>query len=351
MDPDPVISPAASPWFADGREFAVVRLVSVTHECSGAGGEHYAFEIEEPAHLRGGLAHLGGHAVYLGLIPSAVSLAHTPRPAAGVQRYVVELAMTPPVDEDTDANPDSSRAGWCLSHLPRFDASITRALPAADADEAGRLLARVTEDGMPPPTVEVRPAAGPVDIGVARVVDVSHAGHVVAEGVHGSVATAFERPDVLLMRGDLIVMESEATAPQRTVTRLMVAHDRADAIRWDAHVRAHGWPPMPIDIGSIATARWAIAGKVAGGPPGCGPEIEVPHAGYGSNLSLPRMVAPAPTGVQHGETVLAVVTARFEPDGCGHTLHTARAYLAPPGLTRDQLRRNGVPAGLTALAD
>ncbi|HUH01047.1 MAG TPA: hypothetical protein VML75_03565, partial [Kofleriaceae bacterium] len=89
---------------------------------------------------------------------------------------------------------------------------------------------------------------------------------------------------------------------------------------------------------------------VVGGPPGCGPSIEAPH-GYGSNLILPRMLAPAPAGVQLGDTVLAVVTARFEPDACGNTLHTARAYLSPPGRTPEDLWRNLVPAGLTPLVD
>lgn len=318
----------------DGRVYAIASVTDMADECSGAGGEHYVFTIEQPAHLRGKLAHAGGHALYLGLLAA--------HPAA---RYVVEL--------DVLAAPMTvGGAGWCLGHLPAFDARVSRALPVDDADHAARAFADAVDHGMPPAQVAVAAPTGPEDIGVARVTGFDTNGAVIVESLDGPVPARFSLPDARPWRGDILVIASEAHGGDRTVTRLMIPRDRDTAMRWADHVRANGWPEAPRrlpDFGDMTTSRWIIRGSVVEGTGDCGPSIEAPH-GYGSSYILPKMVAPAPDGVSVGDEIIAVVSARFRDDACGNNLHTSRVYRAP-GVTDNDIWSGGIPAGLELVVD
>ncbi len=310
---------------ADGRVFAVVEVTSQISECSGAGGEHYVLAIDGTAQL----AHAGGHAEY--------------RKLAGF--YVAELMMQPRTDEDHDRNPDSSRSGWCLDRLPRFDASALRLVPARDRAEAQRLLARIARSGMARPTFELGTHAARETIGVARVLDFRD-GAVELEPIDGGVPAWVELPasNEPVLRGDPIVIASDAATAKPT--RMFVADTIAGARAWGAAVRSHGWPPQPIVlVHGYALARWTAVGTVIADPR-CGPTIAATE-GRGSDFIAETLRAAAPANARIGETVLAVFVPRFAPDACGHTMRAVRVYRAPHGTDVE----HGIPPGLTRLAE
>src|SRR5574338_925860 len=76
---DPITAP-------DGRTFAVVVVRERFDECSGAGGEHYVFDVDLPASSPPMKAHAGGHSVYMGLLPDG----GLHRAASSEQWYVAE---------------------------------------------------------------------------------------------------------------------------------------------------------------------------------------------------------------------------------------------------------------------
>src|SRR5688500_550699 len=53
----------------DGRVYAVVSTELLVQECSGMGGEHYVFTVDDPAARAPVRLHAGGHGVRLGLLP------------------------------------------------------------------------------------------------------------------------------------------------------------------------------------------------------------------------------------------------------------------------------------------
>jgi hypothetical protein len=104
---------------------AVVEVSFRIDECSGAGGAHVILRPVEI--VRGqaiGLVHHGGHAYWP---------AHEFEPG---DLFVAGIWPIQRLDEDRDGNPDSSRAGWCLSGLPRTEALAGPVEPAAGRDAA-----------------------------------------------------------------------------------------------------------------------------------------------------------------------------------------------------------------------
>ncbi len=337
----PVRIPVVAPKPDDGRVFSIVRVTQRFDECSGAGGEHYVLTLDDGTRR---LAHAGGHAVDLDLIPKYSALKDPQAPG----RYMVaELILYPPRDPDADRNPDSSSRGWCLDRLPRFDASATRLLPATDAADARRLLDQVERLGMPPSAEGLAPASSRDELAIARVIDVApDAASVELESIEGWVPRRLAvRPGTALTRGDAVVVATSASIP----TRVLFPDDLASARRWAAEIRADRWPTDPIVIPyAITAARWTTVATVIPGRKGCGPTIRAPH-GIGSSLMLP-LDAPAPAEAKLGDRLIAVVFARATPDRCGHTARVVRAYPAPAGLTLDTFR-GIVPRGLTPLVE
>jgi hypothetical protein len=326
----------------DGREFAIVRVTQRIDECSGAGGEHYVLALDDGTRR---LAHAGGHAVDLDLIP-VYGVPRDPQRAAG--RYMVaELILYPPRDPDADGNPDSSRSGWCLDRLPRFAASATRLLPATDAADARRLLDQVQRLGMPPSTVALAPASARDEVAIARVIDIApDLASLELESIEGWAPERIAMPtDRVPIRGDVVVVATSVGKP----TRVLLPDDLASARRWAAEIRYDRWPVDPIVLPyALTTARWTTVATVIAGRGSCGPTIRAPH-GYGSSLLLP-LDSPAPAGAKLGDRLIAVVIARATPDACGHTARVVRAYRAPPGVTLDSFR-GVIPPGLSPIVE
>ena len=318
--------------------YAVVEVTQRITECSGAGGEHYVLAIDEPGQPRPRLAHAGGHAVYLGLLPTFAN----EQPAS--RHYVAELVMRARGSEDNDGNPDSSRKGWCLDGLPEFDAIAYRLVRARDRTDAHRLLARIQHTGMAPPTTTIAPATGSETIGVARVTGAVNY-QFTLQPIAGDVPTSIEwpkGPGALPQIGDALVVASAAG----NLTRAFVADDVTTARRWADRIATHGWPPEPIVTShvSVTTARWIAIATIT--HDACGLAITATSGGYGSNLIIEPMIAPAPPGVHEGERVLAMLMARVEPDACGRTMRAVRVYRTPADFDAsrwyDHLRR-GMP--------
>ncbi len=238
----------------DGHLFAIVRVIQRIEECSNAGGEHYVLELADGT---GRLAHVGGHAVRIGLIDNAFGIHLQPSdPTKAPGRFIVaELTMNPPTDPDADGNPDSSRDGWCLSGLPKFAASAVRLLPARDLADAKRLLDRVQRLGMPPKPTDLAPDRPPSprdDIAIARITAVGTEGTRVMlaqlEAVEGDPparipVSPFRSPHP----GDFVVIASSG----KLTTRYLLPNDLASARRWAADIRRDGWPIVPISLGYL----------------------------------------------------------------------------------------------------
>jgi hypothetical protein len=111
---------------------AVVEVVQVFHECSGAGGEHYVLRIHD-GRKPPRLAHAGGHAVYLFL---------SPRLAPKTPTFLV-------AELDVTARPAPQSSGWCLDRLPAFDASARRLVRARSRADAERIRGRFAATGLP----------------------------------------------------------------------------------------------------------------------------------------------------------------------------------------------------------
>jgi len=131
----------------DGRTYAVVKITDWREECSGAGGEHYTFELDEPGNAPR-VVHAGGHGIYLKLAGAGpldrreLRLDTSGQVASGY--FVAEVALRdPPYDSTHDA------PGWCLSGLPAYAGSVLRLLPARDRDDARRQLAEIAVLGHP----------------------------------------------------------------------------------------------------------------------------------------------------------------------------------------------------------
>jgi hypothetical protein len=341
----PAVKPVAAPVAPkpdDGRVFAIVRVTQRIDECSGAGGEHYVLALDDGTRR---LAHAGGHAVDLDLIP-VYGAPRDPQQAAG--RYMVaELILYPPRDPDADRNPDSSRAGWCLHRLPRFDASATRLLPATDAADARRLLDQVQRLGMPPSTVALAPASARDELAIARVIDIApDLASLELASIEGRAPERLAMPaGEVPTRGDIVVVATSAGKP----TRVLLPDDLASARRWAAEIRYDRWPVDPIMLPhALTTARWTTVATVTAGPGRCGPTLRAPN-GYGSALLLP-LDSPAPAGAKLGDRLIAVMIARATRDACGHTARVVRAYRAPPGVTLDSFR-GVIPPGLTPIVE
>jgi hypothetical protein len=97
----------AGPAIAPGHRLA--RVHALFEECSGLGGLHVIFEVLDERGARWALGHHGGHGYRA-----------EERFRVG-DLYEVVYTGGPRRDEDHDANPDSSRAGWCLDGMPRTD--------------------------------------------------------------------------------------------------------------------------------------------------------------------------------------------------------------------------------------
>lgn len=136
-----------------GQAYAVVELRARIDECSGAGGEHYIFSIDEGDGARARLAHGGGHARYLGLAPGFAL-----GPAGAASRppryFVAELALLP-----SPRGPGPGAAGWCLDQMPAVHAGVLRLVAAPDRASARRRLAEVARHGMPAEAIDLRPSA------------------------------------------------------------------------------------------------------------------------------------------------------------------------------------------------
>lgn len=153
-------------WGPGGTAYAVVELLYRVDECSGAGGEHYVFAVDEGdgAAAAPRLAHGGGHAFYAALMPGTpvfhLAGRRAPERAA---HFVAELQLLPPPTPfpPTAAPglaPPPFAAGWCLDELPRsFSAAVLRVAPAADRHQARRLLDQAVERGMPASAVALQP--------------------------------------------------------------------------------------------------------------------------------------------------------------------------------------------------
>lgn len=178
--PEPPAAPAAAPSYRqvrdpaaggvvlddEGRAYAAVTLLYRVDECSGAGGEHYVFAIDEGAGASAAprLAHGGGHAFYVGLIPGAPVLLDQglDRPPVRPPRhYVAELQLLPPPEPFPPTAPAPAPlrfpSGWCLDGLPtRVSAAVLAVVPANDLPGARRLLGEVAEGGMPASAVRLQ---------------------------------------------------------------------------------------------------------------------------------------------------------------------------------------------------
>jgi hypothetical protein len=300
----------------DGRSYAVVQLRRHDSECSNAGGEHYQFEIDEPARAAKRVAHGGGHGVQLDLV------------SRRGHYFVAELMVSAPCD-GSYCDPGTTLDTWCIQ--PRtFDAEILRLLPAHDLESARQALAIVAERGLPPAAATLVAPTGRETIAVARVRDGDRQRmqfHL--EPIDGSAPATIGLESTRLRPhiGDFLVVASVG----EQVTRVLLADDRAAALRWAEIVRGEGWPPEVIlatHERNPAIARWTVFGLVVEGPPGCGLSIEgrLPRADVG----LSKLSAAAPPGMAVGDTAMAVVTLRFTDDACGHNLRAVRVYRNPP---------------------
>lgn len=341
--PPPPSTPTDAGPPADGRSFAVVRAVLRLDECTGLGGEHYVFEIDEPGRTAKRNAH--GFHLHLGLLPSFVN-AFAPTPA---RYFVAELRS--PIEATVSAGLRNARV--CLGALPEFDARVSRLIEAPNLETARRMLPMIAQRGMPPLAVDLKPEGASDTIAVVRVQARERAidRRFLLEAIDGSAPPYLDLPTNTSFEpwiGDILVIGSEMDGSRLVPTRILATDERSAAFRWAHEVRRNGWPAqaIPMDQG-LATARWFMAGKVVEGRPGCRPSIGAPH-GYGGNFRLPKMSAAAAPGLSPGDAVIAIVAPRFEDDACGNNLRVVRLYRTPKG---HDLAMQGITESLIPLLD
>jgi hypothetical protein len=146
--PPPAAPVAPAPAFTPSRpdaRLAALELDAEWSECSGAGGYHASLAIDGLAMHRLRYVHAGGHASYTRF--GAARFGAGKRPASGW--FVGEIVLAGRTDEDHDRNPDSSRSGWCLDGMPRFDGQVLRLWPARDEADA-RAQVRAGAPVVPP---------------------------------------------------------------------------------------------------------------------------------------------------------------------------------------------------------
>ena len=321
---DPAVTgPVTAP---DGRTFALVNLRQRFDECSGAGGEHYVFDIEVAAGKPALRGHAGGHAIRLGLLPHRAQ-------ATGDRWYVAEIAIAPRLSEDRDGNPDSSRAGWCLDRLPPTQASVLRLVSVADRTKGHEVLARLAATGLPRAQAKLGSGKRPdvekqAIVRVVERVDRDRTDYRV-ESVEGTAPKELDFGALPVWTGDLVVVALEGLV----ATRALIADDLAEARRWKAAVGA-GWPPEATTAGwsgEHAVARWSAAGDVKRGARGCGTEV-VLSTWSGSSFQIDPPRVAAPTGTRVKEVVTGVVVPQ-PADRCGRVARLVRVYKTP-GATR-----------------
>ncbi|MCE9576176.1 MAG: hypothetical protein K8W52_23710 [Deltaproteobacteria bacterium] len=314
----PVAGPPIAPPAAPDRVIAVVQLGGVWSECSNAGGEHAALVIE-PGAGAPRYAHVGGHAVRLGLIPAGVL------PTAGW--FVAELAMMPRVDEDHDDNPDSSGAGWCLDGMPRFDAEVLRLWDATDRADAER---RAAIAGAPAIALSKAPIARVVIARVRTAEDGSARTRYALDAVVGAAPASIDVPSTSEapfrpMSGELLVIALDAAGAP---VGALAARDRVDADRRAAMIQRTGWPALaaPRFTWWFASAFEPITaiGEIVAGRAGCGDDLVIGPATPDAELRR----AAAPVHVTAGDRVTAVVEPKAL-DACGRALRVLRAFRTP----------------------
>jgi hypothetical protein len=312
----------------DGRTYAVIRVAHVLEECSGAGGTHYTFRIDEPGSSPR-FVHAGGHGQWpdlqgAGQIPRsagpAVVVPGPPDPNSGY--YVAEIALrqTPyDSDEERDA------PGWCLSGLPRYAGGVLRVRPANTRDEAWRMLAELAPLGMPPETVNLVAPGEPEQLAVARLTG-SHGSGLALTALEGSAPGTLGAAGARLsaIPGDILVV---ATA-RGAITRVLLTEDHASARAWVAAIRRSGWPPAHVLLDDRTTHRHQVPGTVVAGKAGCGPTFvsDPVFLSPSGNADL-SLSAPAPSSTAPGDRLVVIATRRFSPDRCGAGLRISRAYL------------------------
>ncbi|HUQ07582.1 MAG TPA: hypothetical protein VM261_34045 [Kofleriaceae bacterium] len=354
-DPAPA-GPVTAP---DGRTFALVNLRQRFDECSGAGGEHYVFDVEVAAGSPTMKAHTGGHAIYLGLLGHR---ALAPAAASADRWYVAELVIAKRLSEDRDGNPDSSVSGWCLDGIPPTQASVQRLITVADHDAGLKVLAAIGATGLPRAyaTVGSVKRPGPETLAIVRVVERidRDANAFRVETVEGSAPAVVDFATLPVWTGDLVVVAvttpgGSAVARTRgtpTVTRALVADDLAEAKRWKTAVAA-GWPPEAQVTGwsgSYAVARWSAAGKVKRGTRRCGAEVEL-STWSGSSFQIDPVRVAAPAGTRAKDVVTGVVVPQ-PADRCGRVARFVRVYQTP-GATRADWIVAGEPAPSAAIVE
>ena len=325
--PDVVTGPVTAP---DGRTFALVNLRQRFDECSGAGGEHYIFDVEVAAGKPAVKGHAGGHAVHLGLLGHRAT-------AVGDRWYVAEVAIAARLSEDRDGNPDSSVAGWCLDRLPKTQASVLRLVAVADRDEGHRVLARLATTSLPRHHAKLGAVKKP---GVERLAIVRVVERVDrdkndfrVETVDGTAPPVIDVGVLPVWTGDLLVLAIDGPKTAPVVTRALIADDLAEARRWKAAVSS-GWPPEAPTAGwsgDHAIARWSAAGEVKRGTTRCGPEVVLSTwSGNSFQIEPPRVAAPV--GLRAKDIVTGIVVPQ-PADRCGRVARFVRLYKTP-GATR-----------------
>ena len=342
---DPAVTgPVTAP---DGRTFALVNLRQRFDECSGAGGEHYIFDVEVAAGKPALRGHAGGHAIHLGLLPHRAT-------ATGDRWYVAEIAIAKRLSEDRDGNPDSSVRGWCLDRLPATQASIQRLIQVADRAKGHEVLARLATTGLPRAHAVVGSVKRPgVETqAIVRVVERIDRDKTEfrIEAVDGTAPGVVDFGALPVWTGDLVVVAVDGRRASPVVTRALIADDLAEARRWKAAV-ASGWPPEAITAGwsgEYAVARWSAAGEVKRGSRGCGPEVVLSTwAGSSFQIEPPRVAAPA--GTRAKDIVTGIVIPQ-PADRCGRVARFVRVYTTP-GATRADWVVAGQRAATAAIAE
>ena len=343
----PAPAPALAPQIApDGRVYAVISTVELYEECSGLGGEHYVFAVDDPTASAPALVHAGGHGVHLGLLP--------PWGARPVRWFVAELSNLPRTSEDHDGNPDSSVQGWCLDAIGPTQGEALRVVAAEDRDAARRLLATIAATGLPRQQATARAATGPTALASVRVRErpSSQADAFAVDVLAGAAAAVLELPtradhepfdehDLAPWTGDVLVVELDAAGQ---VTRALIADTVDDARRWQAAITSHGWPAQPIVtgwIGGAAITRWSAVGTVATGNQVCGLELRLDDWD-GSRFSIAPPKVAAPSSASIGDRVTAVVVPQPR-DHCGRTARIVRAWVTP-GVDRARWVIDGTAA-------
>jgi hypothetical protein len=329
-DPAAPTGPVTAP---DGRTFALVNLRQRFDECSGAGGEHYVFDVEVAAGSPAIKAHAGGHSIHIGLLPQWAKV-------TGDHWFVAEIVIAKRLSEDADGNPDSSVSGWCLDRIPATQASVQRVIAVADRDAGHRVLAGLASTGLPRAAAQVGSIKPPATerAAIVRVIERidRDANEFRVETVDGAAPDVIDFATLPVWTGDLVVV---AVATRRSgssaVTRALVADDLADARRRKTAVAA-GWPPDATVTGwsgAYAVARWSATGKVKRGTRRCGREV-VLSTWSGSSFQIEPARVAAPAGTLPKDVITGVVVPQ-PPDRCGRVARFVRVYHTPGGTRAD----------------